>query len=285
MRQLRVLFGAVLVSAAFAVGYLATRDAGQPATSTHVMDRRCRGGCTGPSLPSGAVYVFEASQVGGASGDLIGGWASSGTVRDVATQSNAQFKPVLRTAGLNGKNTLAFDGQYDNLTVPNQTNLDFVHKTGAFDMFAVYRRAVIGQQTVFANTNYNDATWPGFWFSLSAGAGGVYCVVTKSGGATVITFNTVASLPVGAWRIIECGGDGSSVYATVDLRSGSVETQIFSNPKDTVNSAHFTANIGAHANGLALLSGDMAALYVFNHKLSTAEKATLLAYVLYVWGV
>jgi hypothetical protein len=90
MKPLRVFFGMLLVSVVGATGYFVTTGLnGQPASSLHVMDRRCRGGCTDTAL----LRILP-----GGSGPIATG-ALSGSKGQTVTTTRASNKTCTKADG------------------------------------------------------------------------------------------------------------------------------------------------------------------------------------------
>jgi hypothetical protein len=248
-----------------------------------------------PAFPSGALYIFDARKPEGVLDSMadetpITSWTNLGSEGGTADSEETNGAPLMRNGVTpTGKPALHFDGVRNSLDMGDP--LAFVQHTGAFHIVAVLRKASrTGQNGIVANMNYNNllSTTPGWYFAHSSG-GGLHSWIGRNNTQGSVIYTSAATWAQNTWKAVEFSGDGgSNVYHAQSLTEAHITTAIV-NPVDPANTPPFNAQIGgfpsAAAANFAFHSGDLAALYIWDHKLSVGDRAILATFVETVWGV
>jgi len=244
-----------------------------------------------PPTPSGALYIFDARKPYGviqslADEERLTGWTNLGSSGINATTDETYGGPLMRTfVTPNSKPALNLNGVTNSFALADK--LSFVNQTGIFHMVAVFRKAeALGIHAIISTLNFNQAANPGFWFSLSP-SGGLYVYVGRDNLSACVSYNSAFTWAPGTWKALEIAGDGTTFYASQNLTSA-YTTQGFANPPNASGVAPFNARVLAFPSAVTTFGynqGDFAALYIWDRKLTTGERATLATYVSQVWGV
>lgn len=92
-----------------------------------------------PDQIASLAHWYDATQISGSDGDAIGTWTDQEGTENL-TESTSSKKPTLRTDGINGLNTLEFDGSDDRL------NKNFADISQPYQIFAIYQKRSSGTQ-------------------------------------------------------------------------------------------------------------------------------------------
>jgi hypothetical protein len=136
--------------------------------------------------------------------------------------------------------------------------------------------------------DYNQllSATPGWFFAHSAG-GGLYAWIGRNISQGSVIYTSAGTWVQNTWAAVELAGDGTSIYAAQSLAAAHDVTAMV-NPVNPTGVPPFNAHIGvfpATASEVGYRSGDLSAVYIWDRKLSVAERAQVAAYVLAVWGV
>lgn len=246
-----------------------------------------------PAFPSGALYIFDARYPAGEYDELadqtaVTSWANLGSEGGAAVSEETAGSPLMRNGVTpNGQPALHFDGVRDSLDMGDP--LAFVQHTGNFHIVAVHRKANrTGQNAIVSNMNYNFllSTTPGWFFAHWDG--GIRCWIGRNETQGSLLYTSVATWSQNLWKAVEWAGNATNIYTALSLNDAHT-TAAFGNPVNPSSTPPFNAQIGAFpsaaAANLGYRSGDLAALYIWDRKLTTEERATLADYVETVWGV
>lgn len=246
-----------------------------------------------PPTPAGALYLFDARYPAGVLASLpdqtrVTSWSNLGTAGGTVAQTAANLGPLMRNGVTpSGKPALHFDGVKNTLSFGNP--LAWVQQTGVFHIVAVHRKAHrLGQVALLANMNGNNllSTTPG-WF-LANWDGGVRAWIGRNSSTGAALYTGGPSWLQNTWAALEWASDATNIYTAVSLSAAHVTTA-FVNPVNASGTPPFDAKIGCFtvdaSNSYGWHSGDLAALYIWDRKLSVGERAQLATYVSTIWGV
>jgi glucose/arabinose dehydrogenase len=213
-----------------------------------------------PPVTNGLVLRLDADNGVTTSGNLVTGW------NDLSASGNnltGTGNPQLITGGLNGRNTIAFDGDGDSLQrLSNITGLPTSNS----------------DRTVFVVANYDSVGNGGFTYG-QASRGKAFGLVVNGGG----------KLGVQGWgsaadRITNTAGTNQGwLVQSVKLQAGTL-TQYKDGTLIDTDPAAFNTNltkllIGSEIDGSPFLNMDMASVLVYNRALSEAEQQQIENYL------
>jgi hypothetical protein len=178
------------------------------------------------------------------------------------TQSTLNNRPLRKTAILNGKDVLRFDGSNDQLVIPDI----LVSTWTSYCMFTVARMATAG---VFGLVDYTRSACWGTFFSNSIYTGMHFNTGVSS--ASVVG-NTFYSLYY-EWT-------GSAVRVA---RNETLATPVATS---TALSSGITAgSVGALHNNTFFLNGDIGEVIIYNRNLTGTERASVFSYLRTKWNM
>jgi hypothetical protein len=217
-----------------------------------------------PTDIAGLKLWLDASQITGLNdGDAVATWSDvSGNGRDF-TQGTASARPIYKTAILNGKPVVRFDGIDDKLSRAN-----FI-TTGVGTTFAVARRSggSAGVQEIIGLGSSGGFTG---WVALAAKSfGSANWGVYVNGGWNASSYSLD-----GVWSTVRFRSDGSANF-TLATNNGTPETITGAGGFANL----FTSNVGDDGYG-QYLSGDVACILHYDTQLSVADMNLVEAWLL-----
>lgn len=215
-----------------------------------------------PADLAGLQLWFRASDITGlVDGDPVATWSdTSGNARDM-TQSTASKRPTWRTAVLNGKAVVRFDGSDDYLSVTSAYTLI----AQPFSVFAVVK----ANSTNTVDRLFDDSN-DGSRSLMGGDAAGAYQMYA---GGSVLTGGTRNT----SWVVWEGQFNGASSKLIVASL-----TVITGDPGSQGNNQIF---VGCDYAGLEPWDGDMAELFVVNSVLSASDQDKVMDYFLAQYGI
>jgi hypothetical protein len=233
-----------------------------------------RGSAFTPASVSNLALWFDATRITGLSdGGSVATWSDlSGNGRD-ATQATGASKPTYKTAILNGRPVVRFDGN------------DFL-SIGAFDIasaavtvFAVCSASAGSAQAIFEDGDADGGTTG---FALQRNASNK-AVVYGKGDAGYSSFVSTATLTTTA-QTVSAVFDKSAVNeatlwlngATAGVQSNSANTNTFTGSQ--------AARLGMLNSVTQLLTGDIAELLLYRAALATTDRQAVETYLRAKWG-
>lgn len=220
-------------------------------------------------------YIYDAENIDGTSnstisdGELIGTWSNEGSGAD-ATQTVGAYKPVAELLSLNNRASVAFDGVADVMTIGSSTTgLSFIHETGTFDIYFVFRKDLSTTRYILANTNTTSHL--GFLIYTTA-ADKVSFVGTRGvNGTNNISYTSTFTVSSGEWAFVEMRGDGTTFRAAKN--GGTYETGSFGNKPFTAGSATNSATIASDGiTTTSRLDGAFALILISSSELTTDQR-------------
>lgn len=228
--------------------------------------------------PGYAAWFKADAMTGLGDGDSVSMWDDSSPNNKDATQSSASLRPVYKTAVLNGKPALRFDGANDRLVSPGQFGIWGL--TNHFTVFAVVRldslpsaggQDVVGSSAI-SNTldliaRRNDTN--GNWLAYSSSPDGTHNsdMVLSPGTWYVLTWRLHANAP----KHLQIRAD--RVYRLNDTSYTGIGT------------AASQAAIGARQNGVNPFKGDIAEVIFYTNSLSDADMTATEDYLFEKYGL
>lgn len=234
-----------------------------------------------PTEISGLKMWLDASTLTDADGSSVTTWNDSSGNDAYATQSNATYRPILKTSIQNNRNIVRFDGVDDNLIV-NTAKLDMLRNVSGSSLFAVYKK--------------NSGTTEGRILSIMTNTGVTRALLTttpsvyRTGGRRLdadtgqfidsTTAVGTTSFVVHASNInYQARTVNQYINGTIDGTSSTFQTA--GNTSDT-NSSY----IQVVGSGLTLpIACDVAEIIVFNRSLTNAEMNNINNYLFIKWGI
>jgi len=231
-----------------------------------------------PPLPTGPIVALLANNIDGsnnttlANGALIPTWKNLGsaTVADFVQATDDQ-KPSMRKAGEEQAST--FDGVFDLMTSPgSKTSLNFIHKTGVFDVILVVRRtnnSVSNERRLFGGCE-GQAGLAVLLLTPSATEGAIWIIL--GGGAGLITnFQTTIVTPLGTPYKVLVRGDGTQTRVSHDFST--FQSQAFAAALGTTDSFYDYSIGAANPSQTTPLTfaGEIFDVLVYDRNLSPAE--------------
>lgn len=161
-----------------------------------------------PSDISGLILWLDASTISGADNDPIASWNDQSAENNDATQSNAGWKPLLKTNQLNSKSVLRFDGTDDemNITPTTPKTVFVVQKSTGDGCFlgngTINRQFRIGSGGANELIMYDGSNAPtSSTLSVSRGSWSLLCYVIS--GTTVSFYENGVAKGTGTLNPIE----------------------------------------------------------------------------------
>lgn len=231
-----------------------------------------------PSRLSGLRLWLSADRITGlADGDPVTTWPDLSGQSNNATQSTTAAKPLYKTAIVNGRPGILFDGVDDFLTLPAAVYNALLSSDKS--VFAVVKWVSVGAADgrVISGANTGSATR----YAIRYTTGPVWGVLYTTGAAQASITASAGAIPsTSVSQIVETVQSGTSLIARVN------GTQIATDPANAGTETAIAAGLGANAFG----SGAFANVYicevvVYNRALSTAEASAVRRYLGACYGV
>lgn len=218
---------------------------------------------------NGCKLWLNADSIEGSDGDLISTWNDLSGEGNDATQSNDDYKPILKKDILNGKSVLRFDGSNDNLQLGELTTA-----TG-FSVFAV----TIPASVTGGSSNYDGlpivVAYKGNFindFSLGFREGRVSTYSEYEGGnREAVSALTSVGVPVLAFGC-------SSLIETYSALNGIIGSILLGSRDDLIVSG-IGRDTSPSSVGGPFFSGDIAEIIIYDKSLSTKERKRVEKYL------
>lgn len=218
---------------------------------------------------------FKADAITGLSdGDPVATWEDSSTNNRDATQSTAGNRPLYKTGIVNSLPVVRFDGSNDYLITSGVAG--FLSGLSAAEVFLVVKvnadpAAADGSAGLWAMTGSADNT--AFPYTDGNVYDGFGSSVRKSTGNPTLSLASTFRL----YNVVSISGEWTSY---VD------GTQHFTTGTNTVSFGAGDGYLGTSvALGSIVLAGDIAEFFLFNAKLSTADRQAMNAYIATKYGL
>jgi hypothetical protein len=221
--------------------------------------------------------LFDADTGGSpvAADGTIGRWVDkSGRGRNV-TQGNANNRPTLRTAVVNGRSAVRFDGLDDALIgVTTESDLPF-----PYSLFAVYQSSDTSGAIVGSVRQTGSFIFEG----LRKSGGNTLQGLQQNGQDNGIATATAASA---SWHVAELvfAGTTSSLTFTVRANGGTVGSMTTTRVRDSTVATR-RLNIGNNVDFADLLAGDIAEIIAYGRTLSGDELGAVRQYLGSRYGI
>jgi hypothetical protein len=230
-----------------------------------------------PTDLSGLTVWFDASQITGkADGDAIGQWDDASGNAKHATQATGTKQPTYKTAILNGRPVVRFDGG-DALQTPS---IDLSAATGVTVLVVFNSTVNATDQMVFEfSDNYNN--WPDAFNLLrksdnAAEVGAKGASYAQATAGTVTSAHALISAVINRAKTARESSGWKNGASTASSNTSNNLTGTFGNRP---------LNIGSRNAASLFLTGDIAELILFSRFLTGGERGRLEEYLAYKWGV
>lgn len=229
-----------------------------------------------PSRLSGLRLWLDASRISGlADGDPVSTWSDLSGQGNNATQSTTAAKPLYKTAIVNGRPVVRFDGVDDYLTVAN---------TASFDM-ATPTIIVVGTASAGTGTFTGKITFAG-----GVGDASRRKLDVRRASSTTFSFQSGAdaafkasgTLSWAGFNVMSVVARGTTDY-TLAVNGTAADATTPALDLTTYNTSALI--IGAGTAGAEFLAGDIAEVLIYNRALSTAERKQVERYLGARYGV
>lgn len=203
-----------------------------------------------PTDIAGCVLWLDASQLALANNDPVASWTDISGIGNNAVQATGANQPVFKTAALNGKPAVRFDGSTDFLVAPS---ID----APSYTLWAVYMttNSVASSRTLSTSTNTLIGPFGAFYQGFDGGFALGPAVVNNQFIVHIFTHTS---------------GVGGAAFVNGVAAGTTAGTQ----------SLGVTIGVGATAAAAGLLPGDVPECGAYNNAISGANRALLEAYLL-----
>ena len=205
------------------------------------------------------------------SGGVVSQWNNKGSASLNAGQTNNSLRPAYQTSGLNGLNTLRFDGTNDFLSIPH-TNALNIPANQDFEIFTVTTPFDKQARAIYAKGGVHSTDFTVYYWSNN------YTVRFNGGAFSTNTGTGNNSDPNIGW--VRRQGANGLVWNS----SGGTSTD--NSVGNAVLSNTFDASIGAFEEGTGrFFDGDIAEILLVKRALSTDEREKLEGFLAHKWGL
>jgi hypothetical protein len=212
-------------------------------------------------------------------GDYVVTWSNDGGSdpddADIAMTSNDTYKPTFLADAINSHDAVNFDGVADHRQISTSTSsAAFVHETGDFHFIFVMRPDTFDTfKTIAANTDTSGTD--GFIFWLNDAMKIRTLIARESGGTFAFDYTSTFTFTPGAWVTLEIAADSTppaSGTLSVAKNFGTFETQALQNTFGSGNAPNDWVIGAAPASFAYPYDGAIAAVVVYDHKLTSNER-------------
>lgn len=211
---------------------------------------------TGPRTLTGLALWLDAGDISGVNADPVTNWYdNSGLAGRTFTQAAALEKPTLRTAQLNGKPVVRFDGTNDSLVGPLQSVL----YSGNISLFVVAKNWTAG--TPVGGASGQDILIRDFGGTIFPNTGGASFSATPVASGATTVLNLDFDYTADNYFVRQNGAQTGSGIPVIATASGNI-------------------TLGRWlTNASDYFAGDIAEVIAYNRRLSPAERATIHSYI------
>ena len=243
-----------------------------------------------PPVTSGLIVALDGSDVT-TTGTAVDSWndQAAGGGTNSASQSGTR-RPTLVTAGLNGHNTIRFDGSNDFLEIGADSDFD----TDTFTWFMVFRTDILpvsGVQILLTNS-YTDiggaasfSSERNAWLSfVTSSEAGLFASLAREPGG----FSSSATHPSVASEFFVLSAvlrSNDSITQYLDGVTGTTGTGASMTP-----TGHLRSMLGAQehtspGNYIRFLDGELAEVLIYNQDLGNSDRESVESYLGSKYGI